>query len=113
VLDEPTSVLTPAEADEMLGLVRGMTERGELTVLMISHKFHEVTKFADAVSILRRGKLVGSARSANSRPQGEMAAMMIGDVKLAELDTRVPVSRPPKSVLKVESSRRRIAPVSR
>jgi len=53
VLDEPTSVLTPAEADEMLGLVRGMTERGELTVLMISHKFHEVTKFADAVSILR------------------------------------------------------------
>ncbi|MGO8048598.1 hypothetical protein ACC713_38245, partial [Rhizobium johnstonii] len=54
VLDEPTSVLTPAEADEMIGIVRGMTERGELTVLMISHKFHEVTKFADAVSILRR-----------------------------------------------------------
>ena len=48
MLDEPTSVLTPGEATEVLGLVRGMTERGELTVLMISHKFHEVTEFADA-----------------------------------------------------------------
>jgi simple sugar transport system ATP-binding protein len=101
VLDEPTSVLTPAEADEMLGLVRGMTERGELTVLMISHKFHEVTKFADAVSILRRGKLVGSGK-VGELSTGEMAAMMIGDVKLAELDTRVPVADVAKPVLRVE-----------
>ena len=101
VLDEPTSVLTPAEADEMLGLVRGMTERGELTVLMISHKFHEVTKFADAVSILRRGKLVGGGK-VGELSTGDMAAMMIGDVKLAELDTRVPVGDAAKPVLKVE-----------
>ena len=101
VLDEPTSVLTPAEADEMLGLVRGMTERGELTVLMISHKFHEVTKFADAVSILRRGKLVGSGK-VGELSTSDMAAMMIGDVKLAELDTRVPVGDAAKPVLKVE-----------
>ncbi|MDL2408568.1 ABC transporter ATP-binding protein [Rhizobium calliandrae] len=101
VLDEPTSVLTPAEADEMLGLVRGMTESGELTVLMISHKFHEVTKFADAVSILRRGKLVGSGK-VGELSTTEMAAMMIGDVKLAELDARVPVTETAKPVLHVE-----------
>lgn len=101
VLDEPTSVLTPAEADEMLGLVRSMTERGELTVLMISHKFHEVTKFADAVSILRRGKLVGGG-NVGELSTSEMASMMIGDVKLAELDTRVPVSQAAKPVLRVE-----------
>ncbi len=101
VLDEPTSVLTPAEADEMLGIVRGMTERGELTVLMISHKFHEVTKFADAVSILRRGKLVGTGK-VGELSTAEMAAMMIGDVKLAELDSRLPVAEEAKSVLKVE-----------
>jgi simple sugar transport system ATP-binding protein len=89
VLDEPTSVLTPAEADEMLGLVRGMTMRGELTVLMISHKFHEVTKFADACSILRRGKLVGGGK-VGDLSTADMASMMIGDVKLAELDTRTP-----------------------
>ncbi|MBB4235764.1 ABC transporter ATP-binding protein [Rhizobium esperanzae] len=100
VLDEPTSVLTPAEADEMLGLVRGMTERGELTVLMISHKFHEVTKFADAVSILRRGKLVGTGK-VGEVSTAEMAAMMIGDVKLAELDTRVPVPETARPVLEV------------
>ncbi|MBX5219519.1 MULTISPECIES: ABC transporter ATP-binding protein [unclassified Rhizobium] len=101
VLDEPTSVLTPAEADEMLGLVRGMTERGELTVLMISHKFHEVTKFADAVSILRRGKLVGTGM-VGELSTAEMATMMIGDVKLAELDSRVPTPQGAKPVLKLE-----------
>ena len=90
ILDEPTSVLTPAEADEMLGLVRGMTERGELTVLMISHKFHEVTKFTDAVTVLRRGKMAGSGLVKDLSTK-DMAAMMIGDVKLAELDTRLPV----------------------
>nr|WP_210259003.1 ABC transporter ATP-binding protein [Rhizobium sp. WYCCWR 11152] len=100
VLDEPTSVLTPAEADEMLGIVRGMTERGELTVLMISHKFHEVTKFADAVSILRRGKLVGTGK-VGELSTAEMAGMMIGDVKLAELDSRLPVAEAAKSVLTV------------
>nr|WP_206116655.1 ABC transporter ATP-binding protein [Rhizobium laguerreae] len=100
VLDEPTSVLTPAEAGEMLGIVRGMTERGELTVLMISHKFHEVTKFADAVSILRRGKLVGTGK-VGELSTAEMAAMMIGDVKLAELDSRLPVAEAAKSVLTV------------
>jgi ABC-type uncharacterized transport system ATPase subunit len=104
VLDEPTSVLTPAEADEMLGLVRGMTERGELTVLMISHKFHEVTKFADAASILRRGKLVGGGK-VGELSTDDMAAMMIGDIKLAELDTRVPVAHAAKPVLQVEQVR--------
>lgn len=112
VLDEPTSVLTPAEADEILGLVRGMTERGELTALMISHKFHEVTKFADAVSVLRRGKLVGSGK-VGELSTAEMAAMMIGDVKLAELDTRIPVPEDAKPVLKVEQVRAPTARVSR
>jgi general nucleoside transport system ATP-binding protein len=100
VLDEPTSVLTPAEADEMLGLVRGMTERGELTVLMISHKFHEITKFADSVSILRRGKLVGTGKVGELSTK-DMAALMIGDVKLAELDSRTPVAENAGTVLKV------------
>lgn len=90
ILDEPTSVLTPAEADDMLGLVRGMTENGSLTVLMISHKFHEVMKFADHVSVLRRGRLVGSGSTAELSPK-EMAGMMIGNVTLAELDSRLPV----------------------
>lgn len=100
VLDEPTSVLTPAEAKEVLGLVRGMTAAGDLTVLMISHKFHEVMAFADEVSVLRKGKYVGGGRTDVLTPK-DMASMMIGEATLATLDNRatVPVdSRPILSV---------------
>jgi simple sugar transport system ATP-binding protein len=78
ILDEPTSVLTPDEADEVLGLLRTMTQEGKLTVLMISHKFREVMKFADEVTVLRRGKLVGGGRVADLTPEA-MARMMVGD----------------------------------
>jgi simple sugar transport system ATP-binding protein len=78
ILDEPTSVLTPDEADEVLGLLRDMTRRAQLTVLMISHKFREVMKFADEVTVLRRGKLVGGGRVADLTPE-TMARMMVGD----------------------------------
>src|SRR5262249_54737137 len=59
ILDEPTSVLTPAEADQVLGMLRAMTRAGQVTVLMITHKLREVMAFADDVAVLRRGKLVG------------------------------------------------------
>jgi len=78
ILDEPTSVLTPDEADEVLGLLRTMTREGKLTILMISHKFREVTKFADEVTILRRGKLVGRGR-VGAMSTDEMARLMVGD----------------------------------
>ena len=78
ILDEPTSVLTPGEADEILGLLRDMAHRGEITTLMITHKFREVQAFCDDVSVLRRGKKVGGGKVGDlSTP--DMAAMMIGD----------------------------------
>jgi general nucleoside transport system ATP-binding protein len=77
ILDEPTSVLTPDEADEMLGLVRAMAKRGEISVLMITHKFREVLGFADHVTILRRGKWVASAPVSELTPE-KMAEMMVG-----------------------------------
>ena len=91
ILDEPTSVLTPGEADEILGLLRGMTRRGDLSVLMISHKFREVTAFADAVSVLRRGALVGGGRVADMTTDG-MARLMIGDTAVRERSARVDTS---------------------
>jgi ABC-type uncharacterized transport system ATPase subunit len=78
ILDEPTSVLTPAEADEVLGLLRSMTQEGKLTILMISHKFREVMKFADEVTVLRRGKLVGGGLVSALTPEA-MAHMMVGE----------------------------------
>jgi len=77
ILDEPTSVLTPGEADEVLGMLRGMVERGELTVLMITHKFREVMAFADEVTILRRGKLAGKGQVKDLTADA-MARTMIG-----------------------------------
>src|SRR5271165_703041 len=81
ILDEPTSVLTPSEADEILGMLRAMVVAGELTILMITHKFREVMAFADDVTILRRGKLAGRGRVAELTPD-DMARTMIGAEEL-------------------------------
>ena len=77
VLDEPTSVLTPAEADELLGLMRDMAHAGEITVLIITHKLREVQAFADAVTVLRHGRKVGGG-SARSMSRADMASLMVG-----------------------------------
>ncbi|MFM7753753.1 MAG: ABC transporter ATP-binding protein [Cyanobium sp.] len=58
ILDEPTSVLTPSEADEVLGQLQAAVKAKRLSVLMITHKFREVLAFAERVSVLRRGQLV-------------------------------------------------------
>jgi simple sugar transport system ATP-binding protein len=89
ILDEPTSVLTPDEADEILGLLREMTRAGELTILMITHKFREVNAYCDAVSVLRRGRYVGGGKVADLSTE-QMAHLMIGDTKLRERSERVP-----------------------
>lgn len=78
ILDEPTSVLTPGEADEMLGMLKDMTRTGSLTILMITHKFREVMAFADAVSVLRRGRYVGGGPTGDFNPQS-LALLMVGD----------------------------------
>ncbi len=87
ILDEPTSVLTPQEADEMLGLLHEMTRRGEITVLMITHKFREVMAFADRVTILRRGRVAGEGKVAELTSD-QMAATMIGAEELAVAPAR-------------------------
>jgi len=91
ILDEPTSVLTPGEADEMLGLLRGMTERGEITVLMISHKFREVKTFCDHFTVLRRGRQTGDGDAKTSTVE-DMSRMMIGDTEVKERAVRAQIS---------------------
>ena len=84
ILDEPTSVLTPAEADEVLGMVKGLARAGQVIVLMITHKFREVTGFADEVSVLRRGRLAGSG-SVTALTPAQMAGMMVGERELPQV----------------------------
>ena len=78
ILDEPTSVLTPQEADEVLGALRARAHAGDCSVVMITHKFREVMAFADDVTVLRRGKLVDSRAVAGTQP-AELAASMVGE----------------------------------
>jgi simple sugar transport system ATP-binding protein len=82
ILDEPTSVLTPGESDEILGLLRDMTRAGGLSVLMITHKLREVVAFADEVTVLRRGQVAGSGRM-ETLTAPDLADMMIGGTELA------------------------------
>ena len=78
ILDEPTSVLTPQEADEVLGHVRDFARSGKCTVLIITHKFREVMAYADSVTVLRRGKAVHHCRVDETSP-GQLAAAMMGE----------------------------------
>lgn len=99
-LDEPTSVLTPAEADEVLGLLHELTRTSGLTVLMITHKFREVQQFADRVTVLRRGRLVGEG-NADELSMDDMARLMVGQELLREVPRARNVAG--ESVLRVEA----------
>ncbi len=83
ILDEPTSVLTPEEADELLGAVRELARAGRMTALLITHKFREVERFADDVSVLRRGRYVGGG-SVSALDSDRLAQMMVGESLAAD-----------------------------
>ncbi|MDU8566857.1 ABC transporter ATP-binding protein [Pseudomonas syringae pv. actinidiae] len=101
ILDEPTSVLTPQEADEVLGLMQAMAHRGDLTVLMITHKFREVSTYADDVTVLRKGRWVGTAAVADTSTR-QMAAWMMGEAQVRSVSTERPLSAPNAPHLQVE-----------
>jgi general nucleoside transport system ATP-binding protein len=95
ILDEPTSVLTPSEADEALGLLREMARRAEISVLLITHKFREVTAFTDEVTVLRRGRFAGRGM-VSELTTSRMAEMMMGaPAEGSPLSNPVFASRPP------------------
>jgi general nucleoside transport system ATP-binding protein len=76
ILDEPTAVLTPQEAQALFGTIRAMADDGR-TVVFISHKLHEVKAVADRVTVLRRGRSVATVPAADATPRS-LAALMVG-----------------------------------
>lgn len=94
ILDEPTSVLTPTEADEVLGKVYQLTQAGKLSVLMISHKFREVMQYADTVTVLRKGKYVGTAATADVTTE-TLSDMMLGGDKVKAAPAREQLAEQP------------------
>jgi len=100
ILDEPTSVLTRDEADEVLGYIRGLVNEGKLSVLLITHKFREVMAYCDQVTLLRRGRFAGAGKTADLDPS-RMAEMMMGEARVQNESMR-PKAAPGPSVLRIE-----------
>jgi len=101
VLDEPTSVLTPEEADEVLGVLGQMAREGHVTVVLITHKFREVQAFAREVTVLRAGRRIGGGR-VKDLTRADMVAMMIGAASLPEPAPRTTVA-PSSAMLTVDA----------
>jgi len=100
VLDEPSSVLTPQEADDVLGALRDEAAAGKLSVVLITHKFREVRQFADHVTVLRHGAVAGDGPTQTLSDQ-RLAEMMVG----AGIDT---VAAAPRSALTTRIERLRV-----
>ncbi len=76
ILDEPTAVLTPQEADELFAIVRSLTEQGK-SIVFISHKLNEVLEIADRITVLRQGRKVETVARAGATQEG-LARLMVG-----------------------------------
>jgi simple sugar transport system ATP-binding protein len=86
ILDEPTAVLTPQEVDELFSIMRSLVDSGK-SIIFITHKLREVLTFADRITVIRGGKVVGTT-TPDEADQNKLAAMMVGrDVSL-EVDKK-------------------------
>jgi len=101
ILDEPTAVLTPQEADGLFESVRALSAQGR-SVIFISHKLREHAAIADRITVLRRGRTVGTIAAAEADPQ-ELATMMVGRPVVLVVD-RAP-AEPGEPVLEVAGLR--------
>lgn len=99
ILDEPTAVLTPQEADELFKVMKSLVERGN-SIIFITHKLREVLKVADRITVIRQGKVAGSAIPQETN-ENELASLMVGrDVSLVVTKG---TAKPKDVVLKVEN----------
>lgn len=76
ILDEPTAVLTPQESDKLFAVLRNMKEDGK-SIIIITHKLHEVLAISDRVAILRKGEYIGTVNTAETNQQ-QLTEMMVG-----------------------------------
>ncbi len=108
ILDEPTSVLTPLEVDELFHLLRRLRDEGT-SIILITHKLKEVQSVTDRVVVLRHGELVGDVPTESATTE-QLAQLMVGqamevDAGVVELsDQALPVKKEHAAVKRTESS---------
>ena len=99
IFDEPTAVLTPAEIDELMKIMKNLSAEGK-SILFISHKLAEIMAVADRCTVLRRGKCIGTVNIKDTN-QNELSRMMVGrDVQLVAVKDD---SKPGDVILSVEN----------
>ena len=97
IFDEPTAVLTPQEIDELMEIMRSLTKEGK-SILFISHKLNEIMAVADRVTVLRKGRYVGTVNTCDTNKQ-ELSNMMVG--RPVQLEVVKEPAKPTDVVLKV------------
>lgn len=97
ILDEPTAVLTPQEADELFKILKSLTAQGK-SIIFISHKLREVLTIAERITVIRLGKVVGST-TPKKADESKLASMMVGREVLLRVKKKA--AKPGKPVLKL------------
>ena len=98
IFDEPTAVLTPQEIDELMQIMKNLAKEGK-SILFISHKLNEIMEVADRVTVLRKGKYVGTVNTKDTNKQ-ELSNMMVG--RPVQLEVVKAPAQPKEVVLHVE-----------
>ncbi|GAA6176544.1 ABC transporter ATP-binding protein [Sulfitobacter pacificus] len=88
ILDEPTGVLTPAEADQLFRILDRLKSEGK-TIILITHKLREIMETTDTVSVMRRGEMTATVKTADTSP-AELAELMVGRKVLLRVDKNPP-----------------------
>ncbi|MEW6093295.1 MAG: ATP-binding cassette domain-containing protein [Chloroflexota bacterium] len=101
ILDEPTAVLTPQEADDLFRIIRELTQQG-VSVIFITHKLKEVLAIADRITVMRDGKVVGTTTPKETSEQ-KLATMMVGREVILKVDKDI--AKPAEEILKIEGLR--------
>jgi ABC-type uncharacterized transport system ATPase subunit len=97
VLDEPTAVLTPQEIDDLFAIMRSLKESGT-SIIFITHKLNEVLEVADTITVLRRGRVVGTTAPATAT-ESDLARMMVG--RPVQLEVNKSDAQPGEPVLEI------------
>ena len=98
IFDEPTAVLTPQEIDELMEIMRGFAKEGK-SILFITHKLNEIMAVSDRVTVLRKGKYIGTVNTKDTNKQ-ELSNMMVG--RPVQLEINKDDADPAEVVLNVE-----------
>lgn len=98
ILDEPTAVLTPQEIDKLFVVLRKMKEDGK-SIIIITHKLHEVLEVSDRVAILRKGEHIATVQTAETN-ESELTEMMVGKKITLNIERKDPIDPQPRLIVK-------------